>query len=105
MIEHNRLDILLQKRTSLREHINSFKEFVDRYDENNSLHLIQLQIRSNNLAVNSADVDNLYNEISFVDADNNYINDKRSIQDTYFEIVARAQFIITVALALSQISL
>lgn len=104
MVEPSRLEVLLQECTSLREHIDSFREFVDRYDETNPLHLTQLQIRSNSLAVNYSNIDNLFNELSWIDAENNYTNQKRSIQDAYFEVVARAQTLITVALAPGQIS-
>ena len=66
---YNRLDVLLRKCESIREHINSFKEFVDLYDANNAIHFTQIQMRLQVLVSNYSNIEDLYDEINLIDTE------------------------------------
>lgn len=91
MDNYDRLSVLLQKRETVRERIDAFNEFLQQYDANNVGHTTQLQLRSQAVANSYATLDEIYDEIQIVDSDTDYTREKKSIENSYFEVIAKAQ--------------
>lgn len=91
MENYDRLSVLLQKRETIQEHIQSFKEFLDQFDITNSAHVIEMQIRSQNVVSCFATLDELFDEIQLIDSDTDYKAEKKSIQNLYYIVIAKAQ--------------
>ena len=91
MENFGRLSVLLQKRETIQEHIQSFKEFLDQFDSKNSNHAVELQIRSQNVHSYFATLDEIFDEIQLIDNDTDYKAEKQSIHNLYYTVMAKAQ--------------
>lgn len=93
MGEPNPLAILFRKRETIRDHVTSLQEFLDRYDENNPDHFSQLKLRSDTVVSSFSHLDRINDEITLLDEKNDHNTEKKVIQDLYYQVLARAQMI------------
>ncbi|XP_043471749.1 uncharacterized protein LOC122504631 [Leptopilina heterotoma] len=91
MEEFDRLSILLQKSATLKEHITTFREFITKLDSNNPAQITELQLRYNTVYSSFTSIDDLFDEIQLIDSETNHSQEKRIIQDLYYETFSIAQ--------------
>lgn len=93
-MDFNRLSVLLQKRRTLKENIDTFKEFLDQFEIQNSALFPELQVRMQSMKSAFLQIDEIYDEIQLIDTETNHSSGKKSLQNSYFEILGKAQYCI-----------
>ncbi|XP_051161128.1 uncharacterized protein LOC127281454 [Leptopilina boulardi] len=98
MEEFDRLNVLSQKITTIKEHLTSFEEFLAHFDAHNinPAQFAESQLRHNLVFSYFSNIDDLYNEIQLIDTETNHTSDKRSLQESFFKLMALAQSYISV---------
>lgn len=98
MSDIDRLTMLERKIKTIGENIDSLSEFLNNFDATSVTIIAQLQIRLQTLIASFANVDELFDEIQLLDAENNYDENKKMIKNQYFEVFARGQTLLATAL-------
>ena len=91
MENFDRLSVLLQKSSTTKAHVISFQEFLAQFDTNNPAQISELQLRYNSVFANFSNLDDLYDEIQLIDTETDHSNEKKYIQDLYFQTLAQCQ--------------
>ena len=91
MENFDRLSIPLQKCTTIKEHITAFREFLAQSDTNNPAQIAELQLRYNSVFAHFSNLDDLYGENQLINTEPDHTIEKKSIQDLYFQTLAKAQ--------------
>lgn len=91
MEEFDRLSILLQKSATLKEHITTFREFITKLEPTNPAQITELQLRYNAVYSSFTSIYDLFDEIQLIDSETNHSQEKRIIQDLYYETLSIAQ--------------
>lgn len=87
----NRLDLLLRKCKNIREHINSFSQFLDNYDQSNSGQYLQIQMRLPDVTAKFSQLDELHDKISLLDSNTDHSKAREEIMRRNYDVTAKAQ--------------
>ena len=73
----DRLSVLLQKGSTTKAHVISFREFLAKIDTNNPAQISELQLRYNSVLTNFSNLDDLYDGIQLIDTETDHSNEKK----------------------------
>ncbi|XP_043475512.1 uncharacterized protein LOC122507066 [Leptopilina heterotoma] len=96
MEDFDRISVLSQKIITIKEHLTAFEEFLAQFNSHDPAQIAELQLRYNSVFSYFSNIDELYNEIQLIDSETDHTLDKKTLQNSFFKLLASAQNHVTI---------